>query len=1257
MSDPEVTWVCCPVGVDAGHLRVAVVLAPRLDGAGTLADAAVLADWPARLPPTPLRLTFDPGSLSVAATASSRATSALWKAIFPARTPVRAFGAGEDPTQRPVVSYPSADVANALRSVYAESVVAGADRTDSVTRADTLLRADFDLGRLDVFREGFAAKIQEAHAAIARRASDDRGLVEVIATKNGAQSVIARAFAMQQAQPPRAPGPREVLDFHQVVATLGDHPALLRGLGLIVDLAVPIASLNGVVPTRMRLDPESVLTHGVTHVAPWTAVELNTETGEFAAKARGALAGGVWDISTPEFHLENLEVDGAVRQAVAMVSSPDSSDVGPAEPPALRNDGISLVRSGRAAELHGRLASAGVRRLAGADARANGDDLAAEDLLRGYRVDVWDDISQDFHCLHARRLRYTVDGFGPYPADGDVTDEGLFQESLTGDTELYVHERLLTWRGWSLSAPRPGTAAPNAESPPGDPDALAALHTHVKVAAAPGTLPRLRFGRTYRFRLRTVDLSGHSVNLKDAAELTTSELKYLRYEPVPPPVFAPVGNAAAFTPGESLHRMVIRRPVPQTDEERIGLPTAGPPSERLILPPRGSLDLAEQHGMLDDALGDADPARRAATRALLSRAQADLTYPVGEFAPYLPDPQALGVVFEGLPGVVPGEILPVLFLPETWDRIRPIRLRLAAHPDVAGPAKLPDYDGETRTLTAFLREGASCTVRVSSIPRDHALMALLQDSGARRTAEEQSRITDRAARGLHPMVTPYLELELVHAVWQPGYPRFQSELSPVRGVGEATVGVRTSISVDPRATDSVSLHATWIEHVDPGPNGPPEQVTRSDEVFVMRLAPDAAAALRAMDGDQQVIDLDSDRLGLARQQFPDTGFRVVSYKPVATSRFGDCYPPESLFPAAAWDSHEMRVLNSAVPPPPMVHSVVPSQLVGPQTVELPAGPPTGPVIPDTEPADAVKGAGLDFGGSRWTHARKGSGIRIYLERPWFVTGAEESVGVVLLDPSYPVPGIPNAQEGVWGFDPTDPRPQWFSQAGQDPIRRSHGVTRLTVNDFRNPDHVGTIGALADATEDFGKGGWEIPVTVLGYVPRFEDSSGLWYADIEVDSDKSYMPFFRLAIGRYQPNSLSEHVCMSRVSTIDFVQPLPTRTLTILRQYADPQIKVTLRGLTYRDDIPENAARVTARMFFAVPEGGDNWRAVEEVEELDLVRDPTDSHWAAKMILPPPQAGRVLRLLVVERDVLGAFGTDRKAERVVYVGTIDLVDHE
>ena len=240
------------------------------------------------------------------------------------------------------------------------------------------------------------------------------------------------------------------------------------------------------------------------------------------------------------------------------------------------------------------------------------------------------------------------------------------------------------------------------------PKELAALNVHTTTEVSPSTLPKLRYGNSYSFRLRTVDLAGNSLDL-DAApgEVTTKRLQYLRYDPVGPPVVAPTGATADFDPGASLHRMVIEQPVP------LGFPT-NPRivTERLLLPPQGSLTLAEQHGALDDALGVEDHARRSEVRALLPRADAELTLPVGAFAPYLPDPQAKGVVFTGLPGLPDGEAFPVEFdHGETWADVRPIRLRPRAPLSGFNPVA-PRFDPATRTLTVELcLEGRSQRVR------------------------------------------------------------------------------------------------------------------------------------------------------------------------------------------------------------------------------------------------------------------------------------------------------------------------------------------------------------------------------------------------------------------------------------------------------------------------------------------------------------------------------------------------------------------
>ena len=99
-------------------------------------------------------------------------------------------------------------------------------------------------------------------------------------------------------------------------------------------------------------------------------------------------------------------------------------------------------------------------------------------------------------------------------------DEGFLKGTSStsvpgGDDDLYLHEAVFGWDGWSLVAKRPGqtiignnVGTPDVENPTDIP-----LIT--QFTPAPGTLPRLRFGRTYRFRARAVDLAGNSISRDD----------------------------------------------------------------------------------------------------------------------------------------------------------------------------------------------------------------------------------------------------------------------------------------------------------------------------------------------------------------------------------------------------------------------------------------------------------------------------------------------------------------------------------------------------------------------------------------------------------------------------------------------------------------------------------------------------------------------------------------------------------------------
>src|SRR5262249_24530162 len=149
--------------------------------------------------------------------------------------------------------------------------------------------------------------------------------------------------------------------------------------------------------------------------------------------------------------------------------------------------------------------------------------LFAEDLTRGLRVDVFDVAANQWHCLHQRIGRYVFSRLPGPPLE--LADEGLSQPSAAQlpdgppdiQAQLYIHESLMRWHAWSLAAPRPGKTITNA-----GPDTVTnqvvagGFPLAVNFLAQPGTLPRLRFGGKYRFRVRAVDLAGNSLTLPEA---------------------------------------------------------------------------------------------------------------------------------------------------------------------------------------------------------------------------------------------------------------------------------------------------------------------------------------------------------------------------------------------------------------------------------------------------------------------------------------------------------------------------------------------------------------------------------------------------------------------------------------------------------------------------------------------------------------------------------------------------------------------
>ena len=269
-------------------------------------------------------------------------------------------------------------------------------------------------------------------------------------------------------------------------------------------------------------------------------------------------------------------------------------------------------------------------------------DLFAEDLVRGYRIDVRQ-FPRDrapagdpppWMSLHRRRG--SLDITPPGGADRRsirVEDEGFVQPAVFQDPEdpevpdavraLRIHESIFHWQGFSLSVPPPMDAIDlGADGMAIGPPASAGLpRLTSSFNVEPQSLPRLRFGHTYQVRARVVDLAGNGPTSSDAdnalAALAASDTRlpllpfdpddqaeavYRRFESVPAPVIVPCED---LTDGEALNVMVIRSDGGTTAEyaESLGDPRFHGINERHIVPPKASHSFIETHGVLEQAFG------------------------------------------------------------------------------------------------------------------------------------------------------------------------------------------------------------------------------------------------------------------------------------------------------------------------------------------------------------------------------------------------------------------------------------------------------------------------------------------------------------------------------------------------------------------------------------------------------------------------------------------------------------------------------
>lgn len=1256
-----IVWTTLPHGrveLNGGDkaLRVSVHVSPRLTPGPDemLKPFACFLNWPKVAATLKFKLVFDGGpSGELEPLAEPDALDPdLWARIFDEETFVRGH-AFRDLKDEAIRSFPAAEVNHYVHELYGETAEKhGTEFPAYGDNADTpLSRLKAELGPLSD-----PGRWQRHDKLLGEMLRKDKVLPPFPSRGSGLTPMQYAFFQAQRfyrrpqlagSNPYReTPNPAYVpvevekpeFDFHQALAALADYPRLLRRLGLVLDFFwKPDAAVPPQGHVRVEVewgDPHVLPAWHVPDRPPWTEYALTSR--DFRARGAAGLdtemTRGQLDLRevkdarpNPDkltaYSIAQVDVDGSAlktlntagslarmeRTDVANYRTPQQSDL-----PALRTASLALYRRQRAQTMHAQLV-----RAATAQAQFVGGvrpSFFADDLLRGYRIDVWDDKSGQWQSLCVRRGEYRFIKRGEFELE--LSDEGYLKSASASQgekgtpTDLYVHERLAGFDGWSLVASRPGRTLdrdPTATDPvvPQE-DAATEFGIATRFFVPPGSLPRLRYGRRYRFRVRLVDLAGNSPEFESAGEDSASQpFLYCRYEPVPSPV---VLLRERPTEGESLEHLVIR-----SDYDRTAVAYAGDPAveavlekvrdrleltgadraaysyraenERHVAPPKISQLEAETHGRFDDYLGpgkDHAKGRRLALResaTFLSQKivnldtgaeepipglQLDTVPPTGKARTNLNDParQPGDPLQEGEMVLHREAQLVVPYLADPFAAA----VAFVGLPGVApGEPFIVPLDGDWPNVRPF---------RIRLVERPGVLNQCAQvfaDAGAPSWDAEKRVLTVAQPKGVVTTARYSSVLPTEAAARQMGLWKMLEQR------GSLTAAMRKAILAG-RHWMFTPWRTLTLAHVVQHPLCPP-----TIQIFAAgRNIGDTFADLR---GKWHLSIKSTDKVDVLAawtEPLDDPAQRTwqllersghaaeLKMNPAYADELEVPPPVNPLVPRARLPlRHEFgdtkhRVVRYRLKgttrfreyfPVELTHDDTAITRVGAEfTVNVPSSArPVAPLPLYVLPTFRWEETALPNNGL--IRKRLGHGLRVYLERPWWSSGDSERLGVVFRPGTIPADSKLKPYVTQWGLDPV------FDSAA--PVAGPTLAAFPLATDTRSNVSIAEVG---DGQDIF---------TVAGHAVEFDPERKLWFADLVVNAGSSYFPFVRLALARFQPFSI-EDCHLSRVVLTDFVQLVPDRTLDV-RWIAANRVRVKIYGVapteTFASRVLQSLAQV------------------------------------------------------------------------------------
>lgn len=656
---------------------------------------------------------------------------------------------------------------------------------------------------------------------------------------------------------------------------------------------------------------------------------------------------------------------------------------------------------------------------------------------------------------------------------------------------------------------------------------------------------RLTFGKLLRYRLRTVFLGGVSLSDRDP-NLDRLGPNYVQT--------CPFFRARAFHPGE----------IVSTDSDSaiaggmqtIFLTDSRPKANVWVVPTPVDPDTARYHGIF---MAQTDEPDRSPYRAFVK----DITKFFKERGikyPYFVDPDVNELVvrvtmLNGDPKAVDHEfaytngsyceLVQHLRLDPVrmwfgnegqWERFQPIKVECVASAD--GQPRVQSSQGLIR-----VRVPPAADIEISLVPALTSGKLLQSASYASSTAQ----FADRQARGLKdtswapvPGLVEH-KIRVLHCLRKPtaspvivSDPAFvatrdQQVVLAQREKYKDTAELRGYVQLDAASTGQVRLEASWSD-IDDNPQYPKYSTNAGSNAsaprsvtFEKQLAPPAARVARAADaavssfvrvGPQSLsamfgLQCAENKVflgaaapgGVAPQSgrpcvlnFGDARRKRAAVTVVATSRHKNQFSPAA---AADFETRSDKLMIEV-----------------PASMRLPA-PDVSHVVPLAR--DIV------LEGANRRQARRAYAMRIYVRRPWFLSGPGERLAV-------------GCRVGQPGVVPRSMLDKYVTQWGEDPVERAKLETTLRsprASDFKMPSGApspqldgvlyparsieGTSPLIyADNIVRTDTDAENASISVASYALRWDSEANLWYCDVEVT--EGFTGWCGMALYRHQPHA-------------------------------------------------------------------------------------------------------------------------------------------